>query len=542
MGELFERMGFKPIARHRHKNVTLYRQGEHQLHRQRRAGLVRAALRAPARPERLRHRLPRAGRARPPTSARSSLGAWGYAGQRRPGRAEHPGDQGHRRLAHLLRRPLARQERREGRRHRQHRLLRRRLRAAAPAPSCNPRGHGLTYIDHLTHNVHRGRMEEWADFYERLFNFREVRYFDIEGQAHRRQEQGHDQPLRQDPHPDQRGRQREGRPDPGVPGQVPRRGHPAHRAGLDRPATTRSTRCEPSGVKLLDTSDTYYELLDKRIPGHGERRRRTAAAQHPGRRQARARLLLQIFSENQLGPDLLRVHPAQGRRGLRRRQLQGAVREHRARPDAPRRAGRQQGTDGADRRIERVNTGVAPVIYGAGRPPAARRLRARARATTPARRTRPPTPPSDHDTYRRLYERQAAAAAGAGLRRVHRRPARAGRARPHPALRATSTSGCSKATGWEIVAVPGLIPEVAFFALLAKRRFPVTDWIRTPGGVRLHRRARRLPRPVRPCAAAVQPGVRRLHAGLRRGRPEGAAGSTPASCWRGCTGTRSSSA
>src|SRR5205814_7863589 len=45
----------------------------------------------------------------------------------------------------------------------------------------HPRGAGLTYIDHLTHNVHRGRMDEWAGFYERLFNFREVRYFDIEG-------------------------------------------------------------------------------------------------------------------------------------------------------------------------------------------------------------------------------------------------------------------------------------------------------------------------------------------------------------------------
>src|SRR3982751_5515208 len=39
----------------------------------------------------------------------------------------------------------------------------------------------LTYIDHLTHNVNRGRMSFWADFYERLFNFREIRYFDIEG-------------------------------------------------------------------------------------------------------------------------------------------------------------------------------------------------------------------------------------------------------------------------------------------------------------------------------------------------------------------------
>ncbi|MGB5580413.1 MAG: VOC family protein, partial [Woeseia sp.] len=41
---------------------------------------------------------------------------------------------------------------------------------------------GLTYIDHLTHNVHRGQMSVWASFYEKLFNFREIRYFDIEGQ------------------------------------------------------------------------------------------------------------------------------------------------------------------------------------------------------------------------------------------------------------------------------------------------------------------------------------------------------------------------
>src|SRR6267378_6425755 len=50
-----------------------------------------------------------------------------------------------------------------------------------PGATLNPAGHGLTYIDHLTHNVHRGRMAEWAEFYARLFSFREIRYFDIEG-------------------------------------------------------------------------------------------------------------------------------------------------------------------------------------------------------------------------------------------------------------------------------------------------------------------------------------------------------------------------
>ncbi|OYU74919.1 MAG: 4-hydroxyphenylpyruvate dioxygenase, partial [Alphaproteobacteria bacterium PA3] len=42
---------------------------------------------------------------------------------------------------------------------------------------------GLTYLDHLTHNVFRGKMDVWADYYERIFNFREIRYFDIEGKV-----------------------------------------------------------------------------------------------------------------------------------------------------------------------------------------------------------------------------------------------------------------------------------------------------------------------------------------------------------------------
>ncbi|MEJ2131078.1 MAG: VOC family protein, partial [Gammaproteobacteria bacterium] len=47
----------------------------------------------------------------------------------------------------------------------------------------DPFGAGLTYIDHLTHNLYRGNMDQWAKFYEEIFNFREIRYFDIEGEA-----------------------------------------------------------------------------------------------------------------------------------------------------------------------------------------------------------------------------------------------------------------------------------------------------------------------------------------------------------------------
>ncbi|HRI18659.1 MAG TPA: VOC family protein, partial [Burkholderiaceae bacterium] len=51
-----------------------------------------------------------------------------------------------------------------------------------PGVDRHPPGHGFKLIDHLTHNVYRGRMAFWGSFYEKLFNFREIRYFDIQGE------------------------------------------------------------------------------------------------------------------------------------------------------------------------------------------------------------------------------------------------------------------------------------------------------------------------------------------------------------------------
>src|SRR5690606_26707628 len=53
--------------------------------------------------------------------------------------------------------------------------------AYLPGVERMPKGFGLTFIDHLTHNLYPGNMARWADYYERLFNFREIRYFDIKG-------------------------------------------------------------------------------------------------------------------------------------------------------------------------------------------------------------------------------------------------------------------------------------------------------------------------------------------------------------------------
>ena len=185
MGRVFEGMGFKPVARHRHKNVLLYRQGsinfivnaEPDSFAQRFARLHGPSVCAIAF---------RVHDAKAAYERAISLGAWGYAGKAGPGELNipaikgigdsliyfvdrwrgkggaQPGDIGNIGFYDVDFEPLP---------------------GVSAQEALNPVGHGLTYIDHLTHNVHRGRMAEWADFYERLFNFREIRYFDIEGQV-----------------------------------------------------------------------------------------------------------------------------------------------------------------------------------------------------------------------------------------------------------------------------------------------------------------------------------------------------------------------
>ena len=87
--------------------------------------------------------------------------------------------------------------------------------------------------------------------------------------------------------------------------------------------------------------------------------------------------------------------------------------------------------------------------------------------------------PADHHTYRRLYQRQSALLPGLACDEFIAALPSLGLSDQIPRFDAINEQ-LFKATGWEVVAVPGLIPEVPFFTLLANRRFPVTDWIRTP--------------------------------------------------------------
>ena len=87
--------------------------------------------------------------------------------------------------------------------------------------------------------------------------------------------------------------------------------------------------------------------------------------------------------------------------------------------------------------------------------------------------------PADHDTYRRLYERQSALLPGLACDEFIAALPFLGASTHIPRFEDINDR-LMKATGWQVVAVPGLIPEVPFFTLLANRKFPVTDWIRKP--------------------------------------------------------------
>ncbi|CAH0440654.1 4-hydroxyphenylpyruvate dioxygenase [Ralstonia pseudosolanacearum] len=312
MGKLFEKMGFSAIAKHRHKNVTLYRQGginfiinaEADSFAQRFARLHGPSICAIA------FRVQDAALA---YQRALELGAWGFDTHSGPMELNIPaikgiGDS----LIYLVDRWTGKNGAKDGD-----------IGNISiydvdfvpiPGANPNPTGHGLTYIDHLTHNVYRGRMKEWAEFYERFFNFREVRYFDIEGQVTGVKSKAMTSPCGNIRIPiNEEGTEKAG--------QIQEYLDMYHGEGIQHIALGSTDlhrtvdALRGNGIKLLDTIDTYYELVDKRIPGHGEnvaelKKRKILIDGAPGD------LLLQIFSENQLGPIFFEFIQRKGNQGF----------------------------------------------------------------------------------------------------------------------------------------------------------------------------------------------------------------------------------
>jgi phenylalanine-4-hydroxylase len=125
-----------------------------------------------------------------------------------------------------------------------------------------------------------------------------------------------------------------------------------------------------------------------------------------------------------------------------------------------------------------INTGAKPVTYGQGdRPP--RGDYAAARADYTCEQDWAAYTAEEHALYRRLYERQAAQIGGLACREFVQAVQQLGTPERIPRFDELSEK-LHRATGWQVVAVPGLIPDEAFFNLLAARKFPVTGWLRKP--------------------------------------------------------------
>lgn len=168
----------------------------------------------------------------------------------------------------------------------------------------HPPGCGFKVIDHLTHNVYRGRMEFWAKFYERIFNFREIRYFDIKGEYTGLLSKAMTAPD---------GRIR-------IPlneeasqgGQIEEFLMAYNGEGIQHIAFSCDNlyeawdKLKARGVVFMKPPpETYYEMLEERLPNHGEpveELKQRGLLLDGSTEGGQPKLLLQIFSDTLVGP------------------------------------------------------------------------------------------------------------------------------------------------------------------------------------------------------------------------------------------------
>ena len=169
----------------------------------------------------------------------------------------------------------------------------------------HPVGHGLKIVDHLTHNVYRGRMSYWGDFYEKLFNFRVIRYFDIKGEYTGLTSKAMTAP-------DGKIRIPLNEESAGGSGQIEEFLMQFNGEGIQHIALSCDDLLDTidklalAGIPLMTApSDAYYEMIDARLPNHGQplEELQTRGILLDGTTEGgKPRLLLQLFSQTLLGP------------------------------------------------------------------------------------------------------------------------------------------------------------------------------------------------------------------------------------------------
>lgn len=179
-----------------------------------------------------------------------------------------------------------------------------------------PKGAGLTFVDHLTHNVYNGNMAQWAGFYEDLFGFFEVKYFDIKGQQTGLRSKAMTAPTgsisipineSEDPK-SQINEYLEEYKGEGV----------QHIALYTESIYETVEQLRSNGIDFLDTPDTYYDVIDHRIPDHGEdigrmRKNKILIDADPNETDKQ---LLQIFTQTNIGPIFFEIIQRKGNEGF----------------------------------------------------------------------------------------------------------------------------------------------------------------------------------------------------------------------------------
>jgi 4-hydroxyphenylpyruvate dioxygenase len=175
-------------------------------------------------------------------------------------------------------------------------------------------GDGLREIDHVTHNVYRGKMDEWSDFYKRFFNFREIRYFDIEGKLTGLKSRAMTSPCGKIRIPIN-----ESSDDKSQIAEylAEYKGEGIQHIALSTgDIYTAVEAARERGVAFQSAPDTYFECIDSRILGHGENVGRLRRNQILIDGSLEQGTLLQIFTQNAVGPIFFEIIQRKGNEGF----------------------------------------------------------------------------------------------------------------------------------------------------------------------------------------------------------------------------------
>jgi len=183
-----------------------------------------------------------------------------------------------------------------------------------PGVDPNPQGVGLAELDHLTHNVQRGNMDVWAGFYEKIGNFRQIRYFDIEGK-----QTGLFSRAMTSPDGKIRIPINESADDKSQIEEFIKeyRGEGIQHIALSTRDIHRTvSELRKRGVTFMDTPDTYYEHVNDRVKGHREDLKKLRDLRILIDGAPDEGILLQIFTSTVIGPIFFEIIQRKGNEGF----------------------------------------------------------------------------------------------------------------------------------------------------------------------------------------------------------------------------------